>query len=202
MDEVMTGFGRLGQKFGSEVYDIKPDLIVSGKGLAGGYSPITGIFSTPEISDAIQNAKLGVMFHTYAALPQSCAAAAKVLSILREEELIENVNKVGPKMKAYFEDKFSQHPLVAEIRGEGMLLGIEIVKNRETLECFPEEDHISDKIVGNAMNEGVFFYPGGTGEVRDIICIGAPFIIGDAEIELMGNALENSLDKLAAGMGS
>jgi adenosylmethionine-8-amino-7-oxononanoate aminotransferase len=196
MDEVMTGFGRLGKRFGSEVYDIKPDLIVSGKGMAGGYSPITGIFSTAEISNAISDAKLGVMFHTYAALPQSCAAATKVLSILREEEMLERVNKVGPKLKSYLEDKFGQHPLVAEIRGEGMLIGIEIVKNRDTLECFPEEDRIGDKVVGNAMKEGVFFYPGGTGEVRDIVCIGAPFIIGDAEIELMGNALEKSLNQI------
>jgi adenosylmethionine-8-amino-7-oxononanoate aminotransferase len=196
MDEVMTGFGRLGKKFGSEVYDIKPDLLVSGKGLAGGYSPITGIFSTAEISDAISAAGLGVMFHTYAGLPQSCAAATTVLTILREENLIERVNKIGPQLKARLEDKFSQHPLVAEIRGEGMLIGIEIVKNRDTLECFPEQDHISDKVVRNAMEEGVFFYPGGTGEVRDIVCIGAPYIIGEPEIELMANALEKSLGKV------
>jgi len=199
LDEVMTGFGRLGKKFGSEVYDIKPDLIVSGKGLAGGYAPITGIFCTAEISDAIAEAKLGVMFHTYAALPQACAAAAKVLCILREEKMLDRANKVGSKLKAHLEDKFSQHPLVAEIRGEGMLIGIEIVKDRGTLECFPEEDRIGDRVVGNAMREGVFFYPGGTGEVRDIVCIGAPFIIGDTEIELMANALEKSLDKIAVG---
>jgi len=198
MDEVMTGFGRLGKKFGSDVYDIKPDLLVSGKGLAGGYSAITGIFSTPEISDAIASAGLGVMFHTFAGLPQSCAAATSVLTILREEKLIDRVNIIGPQLKAHLEDKFSQHPLVAEIRGEGMLIGIEIVKNRDTLECFPEEDHIGDKVVGYAMGEGVFFYPGGTGEVRDIVCIGAPYIIGEPEIELMANALEKSLNKVLA----
>ncbi len=198
MDEVMTGFGRLGGKFGSDVYDIKPDLIVSGKGLAGGYSPITGIFSTAEISDTIDEAGLGVMFHTYAALPQSCAAAAKVLSILREENLIDRVNEIGPQLKARLEDKFSQHPLIAEIRGDGMLIGIEIVKDRETLECFPEEDAIGDKVVGNALQEGVFFYPGGTGEVRDIVCIGAPYIIGEEEMDLMVDALGKSLDKVLA----
>ena len=198
VDEVMTGFGRLGEKFGSDVYDIKPDILVAGKGLAGGYSSITGIYSTAEISDAIADAGLGVMFHTFAGLPQSCAAAAKVLSIIREEELLDRVKKIGPQLKAHLQDKFSQHPLVAEIRGEGMLIGIEIVKDRETLECFPEEDRIADKVVGYAMGEGVFFYPGGTGEIRDIVCIGPPFIIGEPEIELMANALGTALDRVLA----
>lgn len=197
-DEVMTGFGRLGGKFGSDVYGIKPDLMVSGKGLAGGYSPITGIYSTAEISDAIAGAGLGVMFHTFAGLPQSCAAATTVLSIIRKEKLIDRVNKIGPQLMALLEDKIGQHPLVAEIRGKGMLIAIEIVKDRDTLECFPEEDHIAEKVVGYAMGEGVFFYPGGTGEIRDIVCIGAPFIIGEPEFELMANALEKSLNKLLA----
>ncbi len=202
IDEVMTGFGRLGEKFGSEVYGIKPDLLVSGKGLAGGYSPITGIFGTEEISNSIADAGLGVMFHTFAALPQSCAAATKVLQILREEELVERSKRVGNALRAHLQDKLNQHPLVAEIRGEGMLIGIEIVKNRETLECFPEEDRIGDKVVGHAMREGVFFYPGGTGEVRDIVCVGAPYIIGEPEFELMSNALSVALDKIASGMTS
>ncbi len=198
IDEVMTGFGRLGEKFGSFAWGIEPDIMVSGKGLAGGYAPITGIFSREEISAAISDAGFGVMFHTFAALPQCCAAAATVLSIIREEALIERVNTIGPRLKAHLEERLGQHPLVAEIRGQGLLYGIEIVKDRDTLECFPEEDGIGDKIVGYAMGEGVFFYPGGTGAVRDIVCIGAPYIIGDPEIELMGDALEKSLNKVAA----
>ncbi|MFP6808170.1 MAG: aminotransferase class III-fold pyridoxal phosphate-dependent enzyme [Pseudomonadales bacterium] len=198
VDEVMTGFGRLGEKFGSDVYGIKPDIMVSGKGLAGGYSPITGIFSTEEISNAISAAKMGVMFHTYAGLPQSCAAASTVLKILREEQLIERVRKIGPQLKGLLEERFGQHPLVAEIRGEGLLYGIEIVKDRDTLECFPEEDNIGNKVVSHAMEAGVFFYPGGTGEVRDIVCIGSAFTIGETEMNLMADALETALNKVLA----
>ncbi|MBQ61091.1 MAG: aspartate aminotransferase family protein [Gammaproteobacteria bacterium] len=198
MDEVMTGFGRLGEKFGSDAFGIKPDLLVAGKGMAGGYAPITGVYATAEISDVIADGGLSVMFHTYAALPQSCAAAAMVLSILREEELLDRVRRIGPQLKAQFEERFSQHPLVAEIRGHGMLLGIEIVKDRKTLECFPEEQHIAERLVGHAVEKGVFFYPGGTGEVRDILCIGAPFIIGEPEIDMMADALGYALDKILA----
>ena len=96
MDEVMTGFGRLGEKFGSDVYGIKPDLLVAGKGLAAGYASITGIYSTTEISDALADAGLGVLFHTFAGLPQSCAAAAKVLSTVLQENGLDRVKKIGP----------------------------------------------------------------------------------------------------------
>ena len=141
------------------------------------------------------------MFHTFAGLPQSCAAAAKVLTILREEELLDRVRRIGRQLKAQLEERFGQHPLVAEIRGQGMLIGIEVVKDRETLECFPEEHHIAESLVSHAVKEGVFFYPGGTGEVRDIVCIGAPFIIGEPEIDMMANALGYALDKILAANG-
>ena len=74
-----------------------------------------------------------------------------------------------------------------------MLIGIEVVKDRDTLEPFDRELGITNKMVAAAMEAGVFFYPGGTGEYRDILCIGAPYIIGDTEIDLMAHALEKAL---------
>lgn len=196
MDEVMTGFGRTGTKFGADLYGIEPDLLVAGKGLAGGYAAIAGVFGTDAIAHSIQAGGLDIMFHTFGALPQSCAAATKVLQILREEALIERCARIGGELKSRLQAKFGQHPLVAEIRGEGLLIGIEVVKDRETLTPFDIADGVTGKLVGYGMSEGVFFYPGGTGEIRDIICIGAPFIIDEPEIDLMERALEVSLDKL------
>lgn len=198
MDEVMTGFGRTGEKFGCDLYGIKPDLLVAGKGMAGGYAAIAGVYGRPEIADTIAASKYNVMFHTFAALPHSCAAATKVLSIMREESLIERAKHVGHQLKQRLIDRFGEHPLVAEVRGEGLLLGIEIVKDRESLTPFPIEDGITNKIIGHALQEGVFFYGGGTGEVRDIVCIGAPFIIDEPEIELMIDALDAALNKVLA----
>lgn len=198
MDEVMTGFGRTGYRFGAERFGIEPDLMVSGKGLAGGYAAITGVFGRAEIADSMAAAGLDIMFHTFAALPQSCAAATAVLKILREEELVERTRRVGAQLKEQLINRFGQHPLVAEVRGEGLLIGFEIVRDRETLTPFDLEDGITNRIVSHAMDEGVFFYPGGTGEIRDIVCIGAPMIIDDADMELMGNALETALNKVLA----
>ncbi len=193
MDEVMTGFGRTGVKFGADLYGIKPDLMVAGKGLAGGYAAIAGVYATSKLTDAIAAAGYAVMFHTFAALPSACAAAVKVLSILREESLVAKTRTLGIELMARLQARFGQHPHVAEIRGEGLLIGIEVVRDRETLEPFAEADGITNKLVAAAMQAGVFFYPGGTGAVRDILCIGAPMIIGEAEMDLIVNALDQAL---------
>ena len=194
MDEVMTGFGRTGAKFGSELYGLKPDLLVAGKGMAGGYAAIGGCYGTEEIAQTIADSPFDVMFHTFAGLPLSCAASAAVLRILREESLTERARDVGTQLLERLNENLGQHPNVAEIRGEGLLIGIEIVKDRDTLEQFPEDLGLTGRIVGHSMGEGVFFYPGGTGVASDIICIGAPFIIGEQEIDKMVRALSSALN--------
>ena len=82
MDEVMTGFGRTGMPFGFQHWAIEPDIFVSGKGLAGGYAPITGVFATSAIADPIAAAGMNVMFHTFGAHPAACAAARKCCACL------------------------------------------------------------------------------------------------------------------------
>ena len=179
------------------MYDINPDILVAGKGMAGGYAAIAGTYSTDMIVDTIGKKGYEVMFHTFAALPQSCAASYAVLKILREEELLKRVKVQGEKLKGALLKNFSNHPHVAEIRGEGLLLGIEILKDKEKLIPFDREENITSRIIENSLEQGVFFYPGGTGEIRDIVCIGAPFIIEDPEIELIVKALSYSLEKIS-----
>lgn len=196
MDEVMTGFGRTGEKFGGDLYGIKPDLLVAGKGMAGGYAAIAGCYGTEEIARTIGGSPFEVMFHTFAALPVSCAAATRVLQILRQEDLLNRAASTGQDLKMRLIDKLGQHPHVAEIRGEGLLIGIEIVKDRETLEQFPESDGVTGRLVSFGLSEGVFFYPGGTGDARDIICIGAPFIIEEQEIEKIVTTLTKAVETI------
>jgi len=164
--------------------------------MAGGYAAIAGTYTTNEIAESIKQAGYEVMFHTFAALPLSCAAATCVLKILRKEKLVEASAAIGKKLKDHLTEELKENPLVAEIRGEGLLLGIEVVKNKDTLELFEEKEKITSKIINYAFSEGVFFYPGGTGEVRDIICLGPPFIINDAEIDFIVSSLKKSLDHI------
>ena len=163
--------------------------------MASGYAAIAGCYGTEEIAATIAESDFDVMFHTFGALPVSCAAASSVLRILREESLLSNCEKRGNQLKQHLVDQFSQHPHIAEIRGEGLLLGVEIVKDRNSLERFPKTEQITNRMVSSALQSGVFFYPGGTGEARDILCIGAPFTVGDKEIELMAKALDSSLEQ-------
>ena len=195
-DEVMTGFGRTGVDFSCNFYNLRPDILVAGKGMAAGYAAISGTYSTDEIADSILKAGYEVMFHTFAALPQSCAASTTVLKILRRENLCERVNPLGDQLKQKLISELGQHPLVAEIRGQGLLIGVEIVKEKEGLISFDEKEKITNQIVGKGLENGVFFYPGGTGEYRDIICLGPAFIINEEDIDLMVKTLKQCLDHI------
>lgn len=195
-DEVMTGFGRTGVDFSSNFYNLKPDILVAGKGMAAGYAAISGTYSTDEIAESILKAGYEVMFHTFAALPQSCAASSTVLKILRRENLCERVTPLGDQLKQKLISELGQHPLVAEIRGQGLLIGVEIVKEKEGLISFDEKEKITNQIVSKGLENGVFFYPGGTGEYRDIICLGPAFIINEEDIDLMVSTLKKCIDHI------
>ena len=195
-DEVMTGFGRTGFKFSCEDYGLEPDIMIAGKGMGSGYASISGTYSTETIAESIMNAGYLVMFHTFAALPMSCAASSAVLKILRREKLCEKVSPLGEKLKERLTSRLGQHPLVAEIRGKGLLIGIEIVEDKERLISFDEKEKITEQMVSQGLKEGIFLYPGGTGEYRDIICLGPPYIIGDEEIDLMVSGVEKVLNHI------
>ena len=197
-DEVMTGFGRTGKNFGLAHWPVEADVVVAGKGLAGGYAPITGIFATETVGETIGAAGMNVMFHTFAALPAACAAADKVLQILADEDLVARAANVGEQLKVALQTAFHNHPYVAEVRGRGLLLAIELVADRTTLAHFPMDADMTGRVLGAAAERGVSFYPGGTGAVRDIIVIGPPLIIGDAEIQRIVETLVAAVDHATA----
>lgn len=95
----------------------------------------------------------------------------------------------GDKLKALLDDRLADHPHVAEIRGRGLLWGIELVADRDTLERFAPDAGITNAVVAAGLREGAFFYPGGTGEVRDVICLGPAFTVSDDELEMMADRL-------------
>jgi adenosylmethionine-8-amino-7-oxononanoate aminotransferase len=194
LDEVMSGFGRTGEKFGYQHWPIEPDILVSGKGLAGGYAPLGGVFATEKIGAAIQNAGFPVMFNTFGAHPAACAAAAEVLQIMVEEDHVDRVATLGKYLQASLNNAFSNHPHVAEVRGRGLLAAIEIVRDRDDLTPYPIDDSVTNKVVGRGMERGVFYYGGGTGDVRDVVCMGPPFIISESEIDQMVETLLAAVD--------
>jgi adenosylmethionine-8-amino-7-oxononanoate aminotransferase len=198
IDEVMTGFGRTGTKFGVEHWDIKPDILVAGKGLTGGYAAMGGVYARPEITQALSDAGMAPMFYTFSANAGACAAADKVLEILEREALVERVCKLGP----IFGEKLAaleSHPHVAEVRGRGFLWAIELVRNKETLERFDLSENITGRVVATAVEKGIFLYPGGTGDIRDILTIGPGFTLSEDEMDIIvattADAIANATGK-------
>jgi len=197
IDEVMTGFGRTGTKFACDWADVRADIMVSGKSLACGYAPIAGLFASDEVVAPLAEAGEALMFHTYGAAIGPCAAANKVLEIMQREKLVERAAQMESVMRDALAP-LAQHPHVAEVRGKGMLWGVEVVRDRETLEPFPADAGLSGRIIGEGLSRGAFFYFAGTGPVRDLIVLGPPYISTEGEIGEMADILKASLDAAIA----
>jgi adenosylmethionine-8-amino-7-oxononanoate aminotransferase len=194
LDEVITGFGRTGKRFAFEHWGIEPDIVIAAKGFTGGYAPLAAVFTTDAVIEPLLKQNDIMMFHTCGGHPAACAAANEVLSIIEREGLIEK----GAGLGRYLEKQLSRlrdHANVAEIRGKGLLWAIELVRNRQTGEQYPLSADLTQRVMRAALERGVLFYFGGTGEYRDIICISPPFIITHEEIDLMVDVLEASIDE-------
>jgi adenosylmethionine-8-amino-7-oxononanoate aminotransferase len=201
-DEVMTGFGRTGRRFAVDHWGVVPDILVGGKGLAGGYAPMGAVFAREEVVAPLAARREDFMYYTFGAHPAGCAAADAVLEILERERLVERAAEVGKRLRDRLEAALAGHPHVAEVRGKGLLLGVELVRERATLEPFPSEVGFAMKVVVAGIRHGAFFYPAGSGAARDAILIGPPFTLGDDEIEHIATALPRAIDDAARNCAS
>ncbi len=197
-DEVMTGFGRTGRKFAVDHWDVTPDIMTGGKGLAGGYAPIGGVYATDAVAAPMIEAGMDMMFYTFSGHHASCAVADKVLQIMEREDLVTRAAKMGDLLRERLA-RLEGHPNVAEVRGLGLLQAVELVRDKDTLERFPASDRFVNKISAIGLQKGVFFYPAGSGEAQDIVLLGPPFTITEDEIDMLGSVLEQSIDLAAAG---
>ena len=170
---------------------------LSGKGMSGGYAAMSAVATQPHIPEAMKEAGLAPMFHTYGGHPSQCAAADKVLEILDREHLVERVQELGPilgqKLRALL-----NNPWVVDVRGTGFFHAIEIVQDKSSLEMFPAEAGITFKIMEATVRRGVFTYFGGTGPVRDIINVAPPFIINEDEIDIIVAALDAAVTEVCS----
>ncbi|NIO20799.1 MAG: aminotransferase class III-fold pyridoxal phosphate-dependent enzyme, partial [Candidatus Aenigmarchaeota archaeon] len=198
-DEIMSGFGRTGEYFAMEHWDVTPDILSFGKGVASGYSPLAGIITHKRISETFEDeATLFTHGFTYAFNPLTTAVGLKVLEIVEKERLIENAKNMGK----YLAERLSvleELPYVGDIRGKGLLFGIEFVKNKDLKEPFPSNDHMAYKIMKDLMGRGLVIYPGsGTkdGLNGDHILLAPPLIITKDEINKIVQILQDYLSGL------
>ena len=197
-DEIMCGTGRTGYMFASEFTNVKPDIITIAKGIGGGYQALAATLISRKIYDAIKNGSGQFSHgHTYIGHPTACAAGVAVLKAFEERNLLENVQKMGKLLKNSLKERFSSHKHVGDIRGKGLFLGVELVKNKETKECFDSELKLYVQIKKTAKELGLLCYPmGGTnfGKEGDHVLLAPPFIITEDHVKEIVDKLETAIN--------
>ena len=192
-DEVICGFGRTGQMFGSQTYGIRPDILTCAKMLTSGYQPMSAMMVTPRIFEALlrQSEKLGVFGHgfTYSGHPVPAAVALETLAIYRERDIVGHVRAVAPVLQDGLR-ALADHPLVGEARGIGLIGALELVRDKRERASFDPKMGVGNRVVANAQRRGAIVrsLPG------DIIAFSPPLIIEPHEIRELLDAVKGALD--------
>jgi adenosylmethionine-8-amino-7-oxononanoate aminotransferase len=195
-DEIAVGFGRTGTMFACEQAGIRPDYLCLSKGLTGGYLPLSVVLTTDAIYDAFYDeyGKLNAFLHShsYTGNPLACAAANATLAIFREEPVLERNRATAARMLASVEH-LRDHPHVAEVRQCGMILAIELVKDRATRAPWPWVERRGLRIYLHALEHGALIRPLGT-----TIYFMPPYVITPAEIELLARVATEGIELACA----
>jgi adenosylmethionine-8-amino-7-oxononanoate aminotransferase len=186
-DEVMTGSGRTGTMLACEHWGVVPDIVTLGKGMGAGYAPIAAAVASEKVMKPILSGTKSVMSgHTLSANPQSCAVSLAVMEYLEKHKLMSVVEKKGNYLRARFEQLMVQFPFIGDVRGKGLLLGMEFVLDRQTKKPFPRKALITQKMVELAKDKGLIVYPAGAGidgVNGDAIIISPPLTISESEMD-------------------
>jgi hypothetical protein len=200
-DEVMTGFGRTGRWFGADHWGVRPDILVGAKGATSGYFPFGLVAASGAVRDTVLREPPGFVHgFTYSHHAVGAAVAAEVLRILEDEQLVEASAAKGDRLLALLRERLDSHPNVGDIRGRGLLAGVELVADRETRAAFPRADRITEAVVRAGRDRGVLLYSStglADGTNGDAIVLGPPFVVTDDElvaiVDRLGAAIEAAL---------
>ena len=187
-DEVQVGFGRLGTHFwGFETQGVVPDIVVLGKPIGNAF-PLAAVITTSEIAASFDNGM--EFFSTFGGNPVSCAAGLAVLDVLEEEQLQENALRVGNGLLRRLEQLQERHPLIGDVRGSGLFLGLDLVQDRATREAATEQ---ASYICNRLRERGIL--TGTDGPFHNVIKLRPPLIFSDADTELFVTTLDMILDE-------
>ena len=192
-DEVMCGLGRTGRLLAGEHWDVRPDVVVLGKGLGAGYSPISAVLLTEEMMAPLA-AGSGVITngHTYSGNPLSAAAALKSLEILVEDDLVALARIRGAQLREGLEKLAVNHPVIGDVRGLGLLQGIELVTDRSKRTPGSPIGSLTTKLIRSAKDVGLLLYPA-NGGFNDAVLIAPPLTVTESEITLLLELLDEAL---------
>jgi 4-aminobutyrate---pyruvate transaminase len=191
-DEVICGFGRTGEMWGTVTYGLKPDMITCAKSLSSGYLPIGAVMVSEAIYGALvkQSEKIGVFSHgfTYSGHPVTSAVALETLKIYEQDDTLSHVRRMAPRMQAGLR-RFASHPLVGEVRGIGLIGAVELVRDKATKAPFDAAEAVGPFLAKRGHHHGLILRALG-----DSIAFCPPLIINEAEIDLMLGRFALALD--------
>jgi adenosylmethionine-8-amino-7-oxononanoate aminotransferase len=201
-DEVLCGYGRCGSAFAIEAFGVEPDIVTLGKAIASGYAPLAAMVVCERVVDAFQKGT-GRFVHglTYSGTPSSCFVGLQVHEIMRRDGLFTRALDIGAVLRAKLDRLAERHEMIGEIRGRGLLWGVEFVADRRTRRPFDKSLGLTRRIVDGLRAEGVIVAPALiTGDGRfgsDQIQISPPFVISESEVAELTDALDRVLTRVA-----
>jgi adenosylmethionine-8-amino-7-oxononanoate aminotransferase len=180
---VMTGFGRTGEWFGVDHWNVRPDILVAGKGASSGYWPLGLTVASGPVYEAVRE---GGFVHgfTYSHSAVGAAVGRAVLKRLREDELVERSRDRGAALKEALRSALVGFLAVGDVRGMGTMIGIELVRDRGTKEPFARSDRVAERVLEAARDRQLLLYPStgcANGTDGDLVMVGPPFTISDEE---------------------
>lgn len=201
-DEVMCGMGRTGSLHAVEQEGAAPDLMIIAKGLGGGYQPIGAVLAHERVIAPLREGSgLFQHGHTYLGHPMACAAALAVQRVIERDDLLAQVRTRGAQLMAALGKRLGAHRNVGDIRGRGLLVGVELVQDRASKATFDPARKLHARIKARAFANGLLCYPmGGTidGQHGDHVLLAPPFIVSEAELQTIVERLALSIDEALA----
>lgn len=196
LDEVVSGFGRLGTYWGSQTYDLRPDLISAAKGITSGYFPMSACLVSPKIWDVIEGQadRAGLFAHgyTYSAHPVGAAVALATMRAIDDEDIVSNAAVQGAYLQRSMREAVGAHPLVGNVRGAGMMIGIELVKNKATKEAFPPANRTGRRVLQAVAERGLI-----TRALGDTLVFAPPLVATQADVSELIAIFKDGLDQVA-----
>ena len=195
-DEVATGFGKTGAMFACDLEGVIPDITILGKGITGGYLPLSATVTTEEVYQAFHGEEGRKLFHghTYAGNPICCAAALASLDLFESEDVLARARERADLLATLLAERIADHPLVGEVRQQGLMAGIELVADRDTHAPLPPEREAGWRVCLVARDRGVFIRPLG-----DVIVLMPPLSIEEDELAQICEAVAYGLDRVSRG---
>ena len=201
-DEVMTGFGRTGTWFACEHWQVRPDILVAGKGASNGIWPLGLTIASGAVHDAVRSAGDFIHGFTSSHHPIGARVALAVLQRLRDGGLVKRSLVAGGTLHALLADRIAGLEHVGDVRGRGLFAGIELVADRATQEPFPRDEHAAERVTRAAKELGLLLYPStgcADGIDGDVILLGPPYIVTDAQLETIVDRLAAAIATLDGG---